>query len=104
MWFPRVFQAFEGNDFLSNRVRNGHLARPHRTIVHEHSASAALPYAATKARIVQFQIVAKDIQKGTFRVHVHFVHPAIYFQGGSAHMHLTTAIVLHTTDWRGVLA
>ena len=84
--------AFEGDDVFAHGARQRQHAGAGGDVINEHRAGAALAESTAEAGIVQSEVIAQNVEKGTLGVHIgKKVGLAIYFQCG---LHLSP-LVLH---------
>ncbi len=84
----RRAQPFEGDNFFSGCARDRQEAGTHRAVIQQDGAGPALSQAATEPRIVQGEIVSKDVEKRAISIGVHNVRLAVYFKRCVSHLDL----------------
>ena len=87
----RIFRSaepFKGDDFFSGRSRDWQEAGTNRAVIHMDAAGAALSQAASEARIIQGEIVSKDVEKGAIGVRFDRVRLAVYLERCARHLDL----------------
>lgn len=87
-------EPFKGDDFFSGRSRDWQEARAHRAVIDEDGAGAALSQAASEARVIQGEIVSKDVKKGAVSIHIHAMRLAVYLDCCVSHLDLDSCPLL----------